>query len=558
MEQVFIPDVSHGKGTGPVRCVKLSFRWLLSLTLLVVLSFPARGADDGQFLLHVSQAVYRYPRLSVYLDVFSEDGRSVPPMQRESFSVIAGGLRLPVRSVVPFAQRAEGIAYIFLVDVSRSLREMEMAEMRRAISSWVRGCRPGDRFALVTFGSGVNVRRDFTADRKVFLSAVQKLRPTDMFTSLHGALMEAQHLGKRRDSALPGRRVVVVLSDGKNEARYGMTVREVLKALREGPVPVFALGFYHPPYDEKKEYLEQLRHFARVSGGAYFSPGDSGIEAVFTELRNRIDNTWVLESDVSEIVPRGQELRVEVGLPMEGRFLADSLRVRFNPPALDAFTFRETVSQDVSLPMETVSGTDIEVITLKSWANSTENEVGESRSAVAPFSEEERNPDPDRQGAGLPVLPGIGLLGVLLVMLFARRAGPLFRKGSGIEDSSISPRASGLSCRGDLALRIEVFRGRHQVRSFRCCLEDVCRIGRLEDNELSVVDDPAISGHHCELVLLQRELAVRDLSSTNGTFLNNFRIEVLTPVRDGDLLRIGQTSLHIVYESKSVSPKGGV
>jgi EAL domain-containing protein (putative c-di-GMP-specific phosphodiesterase class I) len=63
-------------------------------------------------------------------------------------------------------------------------------------------------------------------------------------------------------------------------------------------------------------------------------------------------------------------------------------------------------------------------------------------------------------------------------------------------------------------------------------------VGRQPDNDLSVVN-PTVSKRHAEFVWSDGELSVRDLGSTNGTFINGRRVRDLERVRDGDRLQFG-------------------
>ena len=72
---------------------------------------------------------------------------------------------------------------------------------------------------------------------------------------------------------------------------------------------------------------------------------------------------------------------------------------------------------------------------------------------------------------------------------------------------------------------------------------DRTTIGRVEDNTFQITD-PSVSSHHCEAHLRGGEVLIRDLNSTNGTFINDARITegVLKP---GQTLRLGQIELKL-------------
>ena len=69
-------------------------------------------------------------------------------------------------------------------------------------------------------------------------------------------------------------------------------------------------------------------------------------------------------------------------------------------------------------------------------------------------------------------------------------------------------------------------------------------IGRGAGNELSLPWDTEVSRLHAELEAIAGEWTVSDDGlSRNGTFVNGNRISGRTRLRDGDLLRVGQTSI---------------
>ena len=66
-------------------------------------------------------------------------------------------------------------------------------------------------------------------------------------------------------------------------------------------------------------------------------------------------------------------------------------------------------------------------------------------------------------------------------------------------------------------------------------------IGRVGDNTI-VIDSPAVSSHHASVFNEGGLLAVEDLQSTNGTFVNGVRVSRRI-LKDGDVLQVGQHQL---------------
>lgn len=72
---------------------------------------------------------------------------------------------------------------------------------------------------------------------------------------------------------------------------------------------------------------------------------------------------------------------------------------------------------------------------------------------------------------------------------------------------------------------------------------DKTTVGRVEDNSFQV-PEPSVSSHHCEVLLRGKEVVVRDLNSTNGTYINGEKITERV-LRPGQTLRLGQVDLRL-------------
>ena len=78
------------------------------------------------------------------------------------------------------------------------------------------------------------------------------------------------------------------------------------------------------------------------------------------------------------------------------------------------------------------------------------------------------------------------------------------------------------------------------------------RIGRANDLSLTL-PYAAVSNVHAELIVEPHSLSLRDLNSTNGTFVNGVRLTGEMPLQSGDLLQFADVSLRLRRQEDEVS-----
>lgn len=76
-------------------------------------------------------------------------------------------------------------------------------------------------------------------------------------------------------------------------------------------------------------------------------------------------------------------------------------------------------------------------------------------------------------------------------------------------------------------------------------LHAVTTIGRHPNNAIAI-DEPFVSYEHAELTYNDRRWWLRDLQSTNGTFVNGNPVTVVTGIRAGDVVQFGRIKLQLV------------
>lgn len=80
------------------------------------------------------------------------------------------------------------------------------------------------------------------------------------------------------------------------------------------------------------------------------------------------------------------------------------------------------------------------------------------------------------------------------------------------------------------------------IREHSIIIGQNCCIGRKSGNDI-VIDNLAVSGFHAQIDPVSTNFVLRDLKSTNGTFVNNKKV-TLHNLKHRDIILIGKHELH--------------
>lgn len=496
------------------------FRVSLLISLLILwlaAPQPVLAQGEAPISLSISHVRIHLPLFTVYFDLTNEDGTTVTDISDAGLSATIGTNEASTRSVTRFEDSGEGVAYIFLVDVSRSLREHEFAEMSEALSGWLDEISDSDYAAIISFGNEVVVAQPFTQDKDSLKAAVTRLAPTDDRTRLHGALARGIEFGRLVDETIPGRRIIVVLSDGVDDAPGGVTRTEVLDMLGEDRVPIYAVAYYRsPPTPALKAAIDDLGEIARRSGGSFVDAAGQSFEGIYDELRRRIRQIFVAIFECPTCTAEGTRQRLQVTYSVADRVLSDGVDLRLHSG------------------LEGSEGPDED----------------NSRRGLPPFA--------------LPLMVFAAAASVLAaVILFRRRAS--FPATEPLPTSALSPLVTvaatePVHAAGDspaaplgpgLELRLAVL-GTTPPASFsvRVTAERAITLGRGNECEVTIDGDRRLSSRHCELRFETGALVLRDLGSANGTFVNGVAIDAPRLLNDDDVLTIGETELRVTFRGE--------
>ena len=95
-----------------------------------------------------------------------------------------------------------------------------------------------------------------------------------------------------------------------------------------------------------------------------------------------------------------------------------------------------------------------------------------------------------------------------------------------------------------MRVNLNVVAGPQTGRTFTFDQHDTFMIGRSEDAQFCLPHDRFFSRHHCILEIAPPQAFIRDLGSTNGTFVNGMRVDTAY-LNSGDRIQGGETVLEV-------------
>ncbi len=549
-----------------------SIRRTLVVVALSLLTFLAPGsalAVERLSLSHVRQVSSQPPTLRVYLDAVDSEGEPLRGLEPEGLKATLGQNRAETLSLQPFEDTGEGIAYIFLVDISRSLTEAQFGEIRDALEAWILDFGEKDWGAVVAFGESSRLVVDFTNDWRRLRDGLDTLGPTDNLTLFHQALDDAIELSRRQDPGLPGRRVVVVLTDGLDEGS-GLNLDDVVSRFREHPVPIHAIGYSRlKPESRRRKYLEVLQRLASNSGGSFFEARQTDFAQSYATMRKAIRRVWVAQISCPDCSADGQIYRLQTNLSFGSRALSRGTDVRLLPMASSSSSAAAAAaaSGEEEVPAEPPLSAEI-----------SQPDDGAASPVPEEAISEQEIPEggvPEKGQGWWQRVPWwiYALTGLLLALLVGMLSGMAGRSGSSqddpIEEPEEAPKAvalapddpalrevpaipiglEGVGAARPRNVRLVVVRGSRKGKEYRLTFRDKAVVGARSNCECVLTDEVGISPEQFELTQGDGQVFLRNLAPSNPTRMGGHAVLQARRLRSGDLVGTSELILRVILET---------
>ncbi|HLF72007.1 MAG TPA: VWA domain-containing protein [Dehalococcoidia bacterium] len=284
-------------------------RFAALAAVFLALCVGASSAPAAASLRLEIAAVEETPgQIAVTVNVADAGGRAVTGLTASNFKVALNGGQVALANVqAPDATR-QPASILLLADVSGSMLGAPIDQAKASMQTFVATLDPTDRVAVVSFGASVQILQDFTTDRAALNGAIGRIVAVGD-TALYDAVIGGANYIAAQP---PGRRLVVLLSDGKSTISLNKRAESLATAKAAG-VSFVSLGL-GPEID--RAYLGEL---ATATGGRVLEAATPAqLKQVYTDLANYIKNQYTVFVTVPPSVDRSVDTKLSLTVQLKG------------------------------------------------------------------------------------------------------------------------------------------------------------------------------------------------------------------------------------------------
>lgn len=256
--------------------------------------------------------------------VIDKSRQPVSGLTKNDFLVYEDKQLQTIKGFTSFTEEksSDPIYVVVLMDTSGSVAGKLKFEQESAKNFIYTVGRPRkDRIAFATFDHQITLRQDFTSDLSKLSDAVDSIGKPGNRTLFYDAIWEFCDEKMRN---VPGRRVLVVITDGDDNNYSRATLRDAIDIAQRTETTIFAvstkagLSGIVPGVEAgtvSSEVDKNLQKLCEETGGAAYFTGDMvELERAFNRISKELRSTYILTYTPTNNKYDGSDRKIEVKL----------------------------------------------------------------------------------------------------------------------------------------------------------------------------------------------------------------------------------------------------
>jgi Ca-activated chloride channel family protein len=236
--------------------------------------------------------------------VVTDHGRFVSGLQQSQFKLFEDGV---AQTIGHFSAEGSPLEIVVAIDVSESMT-LSMPQLKNAVKKFLAALGPKDQVTLAAFNDNM-----FTLTKRE-TNVQQRTRAVDRLTAWGGtALYDVIIRGVQQLSRSPGRRVLVVFSDGDDRTSHA-TIHAVEQAVRANDATLFMVALGRGVKEAQlKSGIEKL---VDLSGGrALFVERSDQLDEPFADILEELSNQYIIGYESKNTARNGTWREVKLEIP---------------------------------------------------------------------------------------------------------------------------------------------------------------------------------------------------------------------------------------------------
>jgi VWFA-related protein len=206
----------------------------------------------------------RFPQVDAYISVSDANGFPIKDLKQEVFVLTEDSTPIVIQSFAAVQNKEQPLSIALIIDTSGSMRgQASPTPMQKSIEaavSFVGQLSPKDRVAVIKFADTPEEVLPLTEDKARITQAIQSLEANGQYTALYDAIIK----GLNSLESQSGRRIIVVITDGKDTGRGVFKSDDAMRELSTASIPIYPMGFGNVNANELKKMAELTGGSAKI------------------------------------------------------------------------------------------------------------------------------------------------------------------------------------------------------------------------------------------------------------------------------------------------------
>ncbi len=300
---------------------KMKSRWkrLLTGSLILLLSgslsVVSRAVEP--LVVDIEGITVDQKEMSIYVN---HNALELASDKEVSYQVFLNDTAFTVKDKRAIEASKEKISYLVLADVSGSMSEESIEQIKSILSEMAAKIGDMDQVCLIELGDNAYVE-NFIQGKDKLLQKVHKIQKRQEDTNLYYGIDKALEI-LNTSTHCDVKKCLVVLSDGMDDQVTGITKEEVIRKIEKYNLPVYTVGMLSAdPSQLRIDKAKELGSFARLTimGEHYtINESDKKADVVADNIIKRMSGGEVLTVDVAGVTLTKDQMYLQVELKVEG------------------------------------------------------------------------------------------------------------------------------------------------------------------------------------------------------------------------------------------------